>query len=55
MIRSPLTGSDNVTLIERVPSERLIARWQSCFSIDITDELPNVPEILKYRCAEHNS
>jgi len=50
MIRSPLTGSDNVTLIERVPSERLIARWQSCFSIDITDELPNVPEILKYRC-----
>jgi SAM-dependent methyltransferase len=48
--RSLLTGSDNVTLIETIPAEKLIASWQSEFSIDITNELHSVPEILKHRC-----
>jgi 2-polyprenyl-3-methyl-5-hydroxy-6-metoxy-1,4-benzoquinol methylase len=50
MILSLLTGSDNVTLIERIPSKSLIACWQSYFSIDITDELRSVRDILQYRC-----
>jgi 2-polyprenyl-3-methyl-5-hydroxy-6-metoxy-1,4-benzoquinol methylase len=50
MITSLLTGSDNISLIERIPSQRLITSWLSELSIDIRDELHSVPEIRKYRC-----
>jgi SAM-dependent methyltransferase len=47
---SLFTGSNNVTLVETVSAERLIARWQTEYQIDIRQELRGVSEILRYRC-----
>jgi SAM-dependent methyltransferase len=49
-IRSPLTGTENVTVVETVPAERLITSWQAEYQIDITNELEGISEIVKYRC-----
>lgn len=49
-IRSLITASENVTLLHTIPTKGLIASWLSEFSIDITNELHSVPDILKYRC-----
>lgn len=48
--RSPVTGSENVTLLETIPAERLIAWWQSEFSIDVTNQFHEVFNIWKSRC-----
>src|SRR5215472_1377467 len=50
LLRSPVTGSENVTLLETIPAERLIAWWQSEFSIDVTNQFHEVFNIWKYRC-----
>jgi SAM-dependent methyltransferase len=48
---SPLTGSDQVTLVARIPSAELIARWRA-LGIDITDELKGHAEVQLYECSE---
>lgn len=49
-LRSPLTGSENTALFETIPVERLIAWWQSEFSIDVAKQFHEVFNIWKYRC-----
>jgi SAM-dependent methyltransferase len=47
---SPVTGSENVTLLGTIPAAQLIAWWQSEFSIDITNQFHEIFNIWKYRC-----
>jgi SAM-dependent methyltransferase len=50
LLHSPVTGSENVTLLETIPAARLIAWWQSEFSIDITNQFHGIANIWKFRC-----
>ncbi len=47
---SPMTGTNEVTLLEAIPAGRLVAAWRAGFDIDIADELKGQPEIRLYRC-----
>jgi SAM-dependent methyltransferase len=49
---SPITGSSNVTLLERISVQQLIRDWYDAFSIDITNELSGLDEIIVYRCED---
>ena len=49
-MRSLLTGSENVTILETVPTSKLIDAWKADFTIDITSEFHGASELLKYRC-----
>ncbi|MGK7940290.1 MAG: methyltransferase domain-containing protein [Crocosphaera sp.] len=48
--RSPLTGSDDITLLEVMSAQKLIDDWQLHTQIDITEEFNNCSEIYLYRC-----
>jgi len=50
MLLSPLTHSQDVKLISRVPSSQLISDWQNEWGIDITEELVDCQEIRLYQC-----
>lgn len=48
---SPLTGLDDVTLLETIPAERLIRDWRDGrLQIDVTEELHGYKEIYLYQC-----
>jgi SAM-dependent methyltransferase len=49
-LRSPVSGSENVTFLEAISAERLIAWWQSGCSIDVSNQFHGVVNIWKYRC-----
>ncbi|PSB25980.1 class I SAM-dependent methyltransferase [Stenomitos frigidus] len=49
-IYSPLTGSDDVTLLKTIQSEQLVRDWARDFQIDITEELHGNKEIYLYKC-----
>src|SRR5215469_12624584 len=50
--KSPLTGSERVRYLGRMPAQQLINDWHSQFGIDISSELKGVSEIISYRCVE---
>ena len=50
MVISPLTNESQVSLLDEIPTSRLIADWNNAFSIDITDELKGCSKIELYRC-----
>ncbi|MGI0480767.1 class I SAM-dependent methyltransferase [Geminocystis sp. CENA526] len=50
MIKSPLTNSENVTLLKTLLSEQLISDWKKSFNIDISNELKNYDKIYLYQC-----
>jgi len=50
MPASPLTESENITLVSAIPSSRLIHDWKETFQIDITGELSGCEEIYLYQC-----
>jgi 2-polyprenyl-3-methyl-5-hydroxy-6-metoxy-1,4-benzoquinol methylase len=52
MITSPLTHSQNVTLLKTFNTDQLINDWKNIFNIDITEELHNYPEVYLYQCNE---
>jgi 2-polyprenyl-3-methyl-5-hydroxy-6-metoxy-1,4-benzoquinol methylase len=49
-IHSPLTHSDDVTLLKTIQSEQLIQDWKRDFQIDIAEELHGNKEVHLYRC-----
>jgi SAM-dependent methyltransferase len=49
---SPLTGSSNVTLIEKLSTQRLIQDWHGAFSIDTSNEFSEFDEISVYLCED---
>src|SRR5262245_35534102 len=50
MIRSPLTGSPDVTLVRTIQTAHLIRDWKSTFGIDITAEFRGHESIDVYKC-----
>lgn len=52
MPRSPLTGSDDVVLLQTFSSQQLIHDWQQQLQIDITSELKGYAEIYLYQCQQ---
>ncbi|NEO38540.1 MAG: class I SAM-dependent methyltransferase [Moorea sp. SIOASIH] len=54
MLISPLTGSNNVTLLKTIEAEQLIQNWKDSFQIDITEELKGHHNIYLYQCNETN-
>ena len=50
MFLSPLTGSDNVTLLETIQADQLIQEWKDSLQIDITNELHGYKFIQLYQC-----
>ncbi len=50
MHASPLTSSEDITLISIIPSSQLINNWKEAFQIDITVELSDCEEIYLYQC-----
>jgi 2-polyprenyl-3-methyl-5-hydroxy-6-metoxy-1,4-benzoquinol methylase len=49
-VRSLLTGSKNVTLLEEIPTKQLIDSWRSEFAIDVADQFCNIPIVSKHQC-----
>lgn len=49
-ISSPITNSDDVTLLRTITASELILAWKNSLQIDITDELHNHKEIYQYQC-----
>lgn len=52
MIVSPITGSNNITLLEVFKSDKLIHDWIEFYNVDITNELQGYQEIYLYECNE---
>jgi SAM-dependent methyltransferase len=50
--RSPLTGTNDIKLIETIDTELLINDWKTGFQIDITDELHGYKKIYLFECAD---
>ena len=50
MVISPLTNQSEVSLLDEIPTSRLIAEWQNIFQINITNELRDCEKIELYRC-----
>lgn len=51
-VQSPLTGSQNVTLLRTVSADEVISNWKKDFNIDITNELHGAAEIRLYLCQD---
>jgi 2-polyprenyl-3-methyl-5-hydroxy-6-metoxy-1,4-benzoquinol methylase len=49
-VRSPLTDSEQVTLLSEISTSRLIERWKETYRLDIKEEFHHVPVINHYRC-----
>jgi len=49
-VKSPLTGSHEVTLLEVMPADVLIRDWKNGLGIDINPELRGCSEVYLYRC-----
>jgi SAM-dependent methyltransferase len=50
--KSPLTGSERVRCVSKIPAQQLINDWRSQFGIDITGEMEGVSEVVCYQCIE---
>jgi 2-polyprenyl-3-methyl-5-hydroxy-6-metoxy-1,4-benzoquinol methylase len=50
MIISPLTNSQDVSLLKEFTSDQLIFDWKSSFNIDISQELQDCETIFLYQC-----
>ena len=50
MHMSPLTNSQDVTLLKEFTSDQLILDWKNSFNIDISEELQDHEEIYLYQC-----
>lgn len=50
MPASPLTESENITLISAISSSQLIHDWKETFQIDVTGEFSGCEEIYLYQC-----
>jgi 2-polyprenyl-3-methyl-5-hydroxy-6-metoxy-1,4-benzoquinol methylase len=50
MAISPLTYSQNTTLLKIFDTNQLIYDWRNIYNIDITEELNHYPEIYLYQC-----
>ena len=50
MAISPLTYSQNITLLKIFNTNQLIYDWRNIYDIDITEELNHYPEIYLYQC-----
>lgn len=48
--QSPLTGTDEISLLKTIAVEKLINDWHHNFNIDITSELHGYKEIYLYQC-----
>lgn len=51
-IKSPLTGSSDISLVKILEAGRLIDDWKNTFNIDITNELDGIDKIYLYQCNE---
>ncbi len=49
-VRSPLTGTQDVSVVRRIATQDLIEEWRARYQIDIADEFHGVDEVLAYRC-----
>lgn len=54
MILSPLTHSDNITLLKVIETNDLIQQWKDQMDIDISEEVKDIEKIFFYRCNETN-
>lgn len=52
MCLSPLTGTNNVTLLKKKAVNQIIRDWLEIYKIDISDEFHSYKEIFLYRCNE---
>ncbi len=52
MIKSPLTDSSNVKLIEEITTEYLITNYQKVFQIDVSRFFENLEKVQIYRCLD---
>lgn len=50
MTTSPLTKTENVSLLKRISAEQLIKDWKRGLNIDISNELDGTSEISLYEC-----
>jgi 2-polyprenyl-3-methyl-5-hydroxy-6-metoxy-1,4-benzoquinol methylase len=50
MTTSPLTKTDNVSLLKQVSADQLIRDWKRDLDIDISDELNGASEVSLYEC-----
>lgn len=50
MTISPITRDSDVTLIESISVDRVVANWKRTFNIDPTDEFSGLETIFLYRC-----
>ena len=49
-VTSPLTQSDDVSLIQTISTDHLIKQWKSTLNIDISEDLKGYQEIYLYQC-----
>jgi SAM-dependent methyltransferase len=49
-VKSPLTGCDNVTLLQTFSTQKIIKDWQEFFDINITTELDSCSEFHLFQC-----
>ena len=49
-MKSPLTASENVSLLRTVKTRPLIAEWQETYQIDISEDLDGLDEFEVYQC-----
>ena len=52
MCLSPLTGTNNVTLLKKISANQIIKDWLEIYQLDIADEFRGYHEIFLYRCNE---
>jgi len=50
MVKSPLTGTNDVNLIKEINVDKIIQEYKLKYEIDVSEEFQNVHTIFQYRC-----
>jgi SAM-dependent methyltransferase len=54
-IKSPITGLDNISLVDKIEVKSLVKKWRTDFSIDISNLFSDeCSEIFLYKCSDTN-
>jgi SAM-dependent methyltransferase len=50
VVKSPATGTENVSLLETIPSKKIIEQYSKIEEIDVSRFFTNIEEVYIYRC-----
>jgi hypothetical protein len=52
VVKSPVTGSNNVALVDPIPVQKIIERYKGLEDIDVSEFFKGIEEVAIYKCTD---